>query len=164
MYHVYVAVILVDCVYTYITLPDLERSLAKNKLFLPGEVDYTGAVKAIVRLQLIYQLPTTDIISGVIKGQSASGAMDLKDMYNFGMEGLVHAPQLALSWFSSVLASVGIYEQGFDCEELIGFKDRICTKDGWTFDLKEVLQHVAQAYEQVGIYLANHNCLLHSLA
>ena len=82
-------------------------------------------MKAIVRLQLIYQLSTTDIISGVIKGQSASGAIDLKDMYSFGIEALDHAPQLALSWFNSVLDAVGIYEQGFDCEELIRFKDSI---------------------------------------
>ena len=70
---------------------------------MPEEIDYSGAMTAILRLQKTYNLPTEDVAAGKIHNVTARYRMDSTDLLTIGRLYMDVEHGAAISWFEMYL-------------------------------------------------------------
>ena len=64
---------------TTILFLGMSTGLIELGVTLPDNDDYRGALKALVRLQITYVLPTTDLVDGIVFNRTAKHGLVLED-------------------------------------------------------------------------------------
>lgn len=81
-------------------------SLDNASLAIPSEDDYNGAVQAIIRLQVTYQLPTYQLAQGRVLGRGTRQGLTPRDLLAVGRGYLDRDRAMAGEWLDQALASL----------------------------------------------------------
>ena len=131
--------------------PEKSKKLLENiKDFRPDDVDLSGAVEGLLRLQFIYKLKSSDFSKGIIDGRKTREALSLHDLFVVGKEAsqISNSDYFAIEYLKMVWNEV---KQGHDIYKEINEKSLLtflATCHNRTGDFENALKYIDIVFDK----------------